>query len=53
VSESIKNRVIEAIQTVYDPEIPINIWEIGLIYEVLIASITRFLMVSLTVVALA
>jgi len=34
VSESIKNRVIEAIQTVYDPEIPINIWEVGLIYDV-------------------
>ena len=34
MSESIKNRVIEAIQSVYDPEIPINIWEVGLIYEV-------------------
>ncbi|HSL19325.1 MAG TPA: iron-sulfur cluster assembly protein, partial [Methylomirabilota bacterium] len=26
--------VIAAIQTVYDPEIPINIWEVGLIYDV-------------------
>ena len=26
-------RVIEALQTVYDPEIPINIYELGLIYE--------------------
>jgi FeS assembly SUF system protein len=34
MSEDIKNRVIEAIQTVYDPEIPINIWEVGLVYEV-------------------
>jgi FeS assembly SUF system protein len=34
MSETIKNRIIEAIQTVYDPEIPINIWEVGLIYEV-------------------
>ncbi len=24
--------VIEAIKTVYDPEIPVNIWDLGLIY---------------------
>jgi FeS assembly SUF system protein len=34
VSDSLKNSVIAAIQTVYDPEIPVNIWEVGLIYEV-------------------
>jgi FeS assembly SUF system protein len=34
VSDTIKQQVIAAIQTVYDPEIPINIWEVGLIYEV-------------------
>ena len=34
MTDGIKNSVIEAIQTVYDPEIPINIWEVGLIYEV-------------------
>ena len=34
MSNAIKNNVIAAIQTVYDPEIPINIWEVGLIYEV-------------------
>ncbi len=26
-------RVIDAISGVYDPEIPVNIWELGLIYE--------------------
>ena len=26
-------KVIEAISSVYDPEIPVNIWELGLIYE--------------------
>ncbi len=25
-------KVIEAISSVYDPEIPVNIWELGLIY---------------------
>lgn len=27
-------RVLAAIQEVYDPEIPVNIWELGLIYTV-------------------
>jgi len=31
---TLKDEVVKAIQTVYDPEIPINIWEVGLIYEV-------------------
>ncbi len=30
----IKDEIIKQIQTVYDPEIPINIYELGLIYEV-------------------
>jgi FeS assembly SUF system protein len=28
------DQIIEAIKTVYDPEIPVNIYELGLIYEV-------------------
>ena len=30
----LKQRVIDTIKTVYDPEIPVNIWEVGLIYDV-------------------
>ena len=30
----IKNRVIEKIKEIYDPEIPVNIYELGLIYKV-------------------
>ncbi len=30
----IKDDVIKAIETVFDPEIPVNIYELGLIYEV-------------------
>ena len=33
-SEAIRQKAIAAIQEVYDPEIPVNIWELGLIYEV-------------------
>jgi FeS assembly SUF system protein len=32
--EAVEHRVIEAIKTVYDPEIPINIYDLGLIYNV-------------------
>ena len=30
----IKNKVIEQIKKIYDPEIPVNIYELGLIYKV-------------------
>ena len=26
--------VIEKLSTVYDPEVPVNIWELGLVYEI-------------------
>ena len=32
--ESIRERVVEQLRTVFDPEIPVNIYELGLIYEV-------------------
>jgi len=32
--KDIEKRVIEALQTVYDPEVPVNIYEMGLIYGV-------------------
>ena len=30
----IKNKVIEKIKKIYDPEIPVNIYELGLIYKI-------------------
>jgi FeS assembly SUF system protein len=31
---ALKNKVIEKIQEIFDPEIPVNIYDLGLIYEV-------------------
>jgi len=31
---NIKNQVIEEIKKIFDPEIPVNIYELGLIYKV-------------------
>jgi FeS assembly SUF system protein len=32
--EQIKEAVIEVLKTIFDPEIPVNIYDLGLIYEV-------------------
>ena len=32
--QSLETRVIEALRQVYDPEIPVNIYDLGLIYKI-------------------
>ena len=32
--ESLKTKIVDALQTVYDPEIPVSIYELGLIYNI-------------------
>ena len=34
VQEDLRDKVVTAIKTVYDPEIPVDIYELGLIYEI-------------------
>lgn len=31
-----KEEIISALKTIYDPEIPVNIWDMGLIYDIAI-----------------
>ncbi|HRE51014.1 MAG TPA: SUF system Fe-S cluster assembly protein [Flavitalea sp.] len=40
-TEEMKEKVIECIKTIFDPEIPVNIYDLGLIYEVEILPINN------------
>ena len=40
-TEALKEKVVECLQTIFDPEIPVNIYEMGLIYEVSILPINN------------
>ena len=33
-NEELKEKVIDMLRTIYDPEIPVSIYEMGLVYEV-------------------
>jgi FeS assembly SUF system protein len=39
--EELRDRVIEKLQTIFDPEIPVSIYELGLIYEINILPINN------------
>ncbi len=34
MSKKLEQEIVEAIKKVYDPEIPVNIYELGLIYKI-------------------
>ena len=35
-TEALRPRIVEALSRVFDPEIPVNIYELGLIYDVIV-----------------
>jgi FeS assembly SUF system protein len=37
-TKKLRDKIIEKIKTVFDPEIPVNIWELGLIYDIQITA---------------
>jgi FeS assembly SUF system protein len=49
-NETLMEQVLDAIRTVYDPEIPVNIWELGLVYRVDVDS-ERNVQVDMTLTA--
>lgn len=47
--EELTEKVVDAIKTVYDPEIPVNIYDLGLIYEINIFPINNvYIQMTLT-----
>jgi len=32
--EKLKEKIVEALRTVYDPEIPVNVYDLGLVYSI-------------------
>ena len=41
IAGQIEGRVIEALSEIFDPEIPVNIYELGLIYDVSVTSMNE------------
>ena len=39
--EELREKVLEKLQTIFDPEIPVSIYELGLIYEINILPINN------------
>lgn len=49
VEENLRDKIIEALKTVYDPEIPVDVWELGLIYELTVYPVNNvFIRMTLT-----
>ena len=44
----LKNKIIEEIKKIYDPEIPVNIYELGLIYDVKVKDDKAKIIMTLT-----
>lgn len=47
--ENLREKVVNAIKTVYDPEIPVDVYELGLIYEISVYPVNNvFVLMTLT-----
>ncbi|MBR1769473.1 MAG: DUF59 domain-containing protein [Bacteroidales bacterium] len=48
--EILKDRIIQELKTIFDPEIPVNIWDMGLIYKIDIDK-DYFVLIEMTLTA--
>ena len=51
MQKAVEEKVIDALKTVFDPEIPVNIYELGLIYSVDVDEATSSVYVQMTLTA--
>ena len=48
-TETLRDKVVQAIKMVYDPEIPVDVYELGLIYEINLYPVNNvYVMMTLT-----
>ena len=50
-NKTIEDRIVDVLRTVYDPEIPVNIYDLGLIYKIDYHSETEVLDLDMTLTA--
>jgi metal-sulfur cluster biosynthetic enzyme len=48
MNEQIKDKIIVGLKSVYDPEIPVNIYDLGLIYDLTVTDIDVKIVMTLT-----
>jgi metal-sulfur cluster biosynthetic enzyme len=48
MNEQIKDKIIAGLKSVYDPEIPVNIYDLGLIYDLTVTDIDVKIVMTLT-----
>lgn len=46
--EILTNRIIETLKSIYDPEIPVDIYELGLIYDVFVKNDNKSVKIIMT-----
>lgn len=48
-TQDLREKIVAAIKTVYDPEIPVDVYELGLIYEISVYPVNNvYIMMTLT-----
>jgi FeS assembly SUF system protein len=50
-ASGLRERVIDALRTVFDPEIPVNIYDLGLVYQLEIDAETGDVLIRMTLTA--
>lgn len=49
VQDTLRDKVVDALKSVYDPEIPVDIYELGLIYEISVHPVNNvYILMTLT-----
>ena len=46
--ELTQEQVVEALRDVFDPEIPVNVWDLGLIYDIAVTKGNVYVQMTLT-----